>query len=352
MPRVVAGERGDAQELALARWLGSATSKGRGSFWSGADGWRLGDTSRMRRPLTYYVDPSSYNELSHQPGRPDIVARLVRAREAGQAFTYMGRYVLHEIALTLQGRNRDKAPAMMRLVRDLCVQGRLIRDTPELLRREVAKLANRTVNAEALEEPSTVASVRMTRAVNYLASGVPASSDVQRWVDRLASEQRRRQDEWSGAWRQWIAVRSQIQPQVADLTAADYINGLRKQGDLWKNIAGLLRSELLRTVSARELARRIDETRCVRAFVYYFSAAFYHQVLRGDHAIRSGDVFDYQHGLAAGAFDVFVCSDRRAREYAAPGCRARQHVMTPEQLVALLDSGRFHLSPALRWKAH
>jgi hypothetical protein len=55
----------------------------------------------------YYLDSSVYNELSHQNGRPDAVARLRQARLDRQAYTYMARYILHELVLTYTSRNRD-----------------------------------------------------------------------------------------------------------------------------------------------------------------------------------------------------------------------------------------------------
>lgn len=51
-----------------------------------------------RRPITYYLDPSAYNELSHQPGRPDLVDKMRRSRLRGHVVTYAGRYILRREA--------------------------------------------------------------------------------------------------------------------------------------------------------------------------------------------------------------------------------------------------------------
>ena len=53
-------------------------------------------TAEKDRALTYYVDSSVWNQLSHQPepGRPECVARLKRARDENQAQTYLSRHLM------------------------------------------------------------------------------------------------------------------------------------------------------------------------------------------------------------------------------------------------------------------
>jgi hypothetical protein len=284
----------------------------------------------------YYLDSSVYNELSHQNGRPDAVARLRQAKLDRKAYTYMSRYVLHELVLTYTSRNRDKLPGLMRIVREVAVPGRLVKDTPELLEPDIRRLVDRSVGTDILEPRDTEATRNLATVVAKLAADEPLPPEGRAWVDRLAREQQRRKDEWAKVWSAWRSAVTEEERRKTPKTLGEYLFKVSQNGGLQGNVEPLIPKAVRGLITPAELTRRLDETESFRSLVYYVTAAFYYQVLTGRHDPKPGDAFDHQHGIAAGCFDFFVSKDERSREYARSGCRGNQQVMTLDEFLAFL----------------
>src|SRR5689334_18333872 len=98
-------------------------------------------TAERGRPTSYYLDTSVWNELSHQPepGRPEYVARLKRARDEGQAQTFLGRHLFQELISTFD-RYPKEGRRLIRVVQAIALPNWVVKDSPILKEQDVLHL--------------------------------------------------------------------------------------------------------------------------------------------------------------------------------------------------------------------
>ncbi len=288
------------------------------------------------RALTYYVDTSVWNQLTHQPepGLPEFVARLKRARDEGQAHTYLSRHLVQELVAAFV-RKPDIGRRLFKTVQAIVLRGCLVKDSPVLKEQDVRHLVDPSVSTDPLEPRGCLDVQKMTYAVDVFAQDGPLDP---KW-EGFCAQQRQKAYEYKtqylDPWRQLV----EEDRKKFDMDSIPEDHTLdRFLGDSNSTETKLAMVELWTPKSLKslmplpELARRLDETVSFRGMLFYLTSFYFWKVLKNE-PLDHGDGFDAHHGLMAANFDVFVCKDANSRKYAEAGCRNGQRVVTLEEFV-------------------
>jgi hypothetical protein len=187
-------------------------------------------------PITYYLDSSVYNQLAHQPGRPDAVERLKQARDGGKACTYMSRYLLHELVVTYKLRPNNGIK-LIKAVQDIAVPGRVMKDTPFFFEQDIKHLVDPSVNTDFLEPSDSKASINCKKLVAKLASGEPLHDAAMGWIEKQSGEQQRLKDQWRATWSALAEVGKSFNRKAMPKTVEDFFRHTLATNDMRKNVS-------------------------------------------------------------------------------------------------------------------
>lgn len=284
------------------------------------------------RALTYYTDTSVWNQLVHQPGHPEYVARLKRARDEGTAQTYVSRHLLQELIGTFVKRPEIGA-RLMKAVQDIALRGWCVKDTPILNRQDVMHLIDPSVKRDFLEEMGSLDSRKMAHAIDELAKVGPLD---RQWADFCSLQLQKQQDyktRYMEAWEEFVdEQRQRFDPTRIPPTFEAFMGDTRSTEIKEAMVHLWSPQDLKKLIPNVDLAKRLNETVSFRGMLFYLSSVFYWKVLRKD-ALHPGDAFDAHHETMAANFDLFICRDEMARKYATSWCRNGQRVATLEEFV-------------------
>jgi hypothetical protein len=285
------------------------------------------------RAITYYLDTSVYNQLVHQPGYPKYIDRLKRARDEGTAYTFVSRYLLQELAVTSHG-NRDIGHRLMKVVQDIALRGRLVKDTPVLTHEDVHRLVDPSVDKDFLEPLGCENARKVSYLIDEFAQDRPLDGQWKHFCELQREKQRKYRSEWKALWK---AVRTEDRAKFGGdkipRTFKQFMGKKKRRAEALLGMVRLWTPKSLRNVlPLEELARRIEETTSYRGMLYYITSAYFWKILKNDK-LDKGDAFDAHHGLIAANFDVFVCKDVKARKYAGAWCRNGQRVLTLREFI-------------------
>jgi hypothetical protein len=287
------------------------------------------------KALLYHLDTSGYNELVHQPGRLSFIDRLKRARDEGQAYTFLSRDLLQELVVTYN-TDADLGNRFIRTVQSIALRGRLLKDAPELFRQEVNRLVNEKEFTDYLEPLGWQDATKLANLVDEFSEDKPLHPMAQDFVKLQRKKQQDVKDQWRAAWSTFLQSRYNYKKAQIPKTFSEFIARIRAEDGMETLVEMWTPKSLKGVIPAAELARRLDETVSFRAMVYHVSSAFFHKILKTQDGLHGGDYFDARHSVAAANVDVFVCNDEDAGKYASSWCRNGQRVMTLSDFVASL----------------
>jgi hypothetical protein len=293
------------------------------------------------RPLTAYIDTSSWNELSHQPepGRPECVARLKRARDEGKVQTFLSRHLFQEIIATFD-RYPDKGRRLTRVVQAVARPNWVIKDSPILKQDDVRHLLDPSVSNDPLEPHGSPAAVNMWTGIDELSRNAPLSQKVKDYILHWKQGAYDYKKKYLTPWEE-IVTDHRAQHNLDKLPEhpgfAEFLGDPSRIEVKEALVSCWLPDDIRKLIPLPELARRLDETVSIRGMLFYMWCYYYWKVVRKE-PLEKGDGYDAHHGLIAANFDVFVCGDANARKYATPGCRNGQKVMTLDEFISSLGA--------------
>ena len=288
------------------------------------------------RSLTYYADTSIWNQLAHQPepGRPEWVARLKRARDEGQAQTYLSRYLIQELVGAFV-RFPEIGRRLLKTVQTIVLPGWLVKDSPDLYEQDVLHLVDPSVNVDFLEPYWCLNAQKMAHAVDVLAQDGPLDSEWTAFCDRWRQNAWNIKKKWTEEWEKYVAAERKHFDMAnipETFTLADFMVDPRGTSAMLAMVTRWTPPELKKVMPLEDLARRLDETASLRGMLYYMTSLFFWKVLKKEE-LEHGDAFDAHHGLMAANCDVYVCNDEKSRKFARAWCRNGQRVASLEEFI-------------------
>lgn len=288
-------------------------------------------------PLTYYLDTSVWNQLVHnpKPGRPECIARLKRARDEGQAHTYVTRHLLQELVCAFKG-NPALGKQLMKTVQQIVLRACLVKDTPVLTAMDVGYLVDSTNDRDYLEPRDSKDALKLAYSIDRLAD---QSYDQQAkdFCELQLKKLRCSKAQWLCAWRRYVKEeRAKFDPTKTIPEKFEDFLGDNSGGEAMLSMVTMWTPKNLRALlPLEELGRRLEETTSYRGMMYQLTSHYFHKILKKDK-LHGGDAYDAHHAVAAANFEVFVCRDKNARKYAAPWCRNGQRILTLDEFITVL----------------
>jgi len=294
-------------------------------------------TTKTGKPLTYYLDTSVWNQLVHnpKPGRPECIARLKRARDEGQAQTYVTRHLLQELMCAFKG-NPALGQQLMKTVQEIVLRACLVKDTPDLTAQDVRHLVDPSKDRDFLEPRDSKNALKLAFTIDRLADGL-YDQEAKDNCELQYDKQRCKKAEWLCAWWRFVkAERAKFDPTKTIPEKFEDFLGDNSGGQAMLSMVTMWTPKDLKALlPLDELARRVEETTSFRGMMYQLTSHYFHKILKKDK-LDGGDAFDAHHAVAAANFDVFVCRDYNARKYAAPWRRNAQRILTLEEFIKVL----------------
>lgn len=287
------------------------------------------------RAVLYHLDTSAYNELVHQPGRLDYIDRLKRARDEGQAYTFMSRDLLQELVVTYNC-DADLGNRFIRTVQGIVSRGRLFKEPPELFRQEIHRLLDDTVTKDYLEPLGCTDASKLANLVDEFSEDRPLHQMAQDFVKLQLKKQKDNKDQWKLSWSSLLKSRYNFKKGQIPKTFPEFMQRLKAEDNLQGLVEMWTPTNLKGVMPSADLARRLEETVSFRAMVYHITSALFYKIIKTQDGLHGGDYFDSRHSIVAANLDVFVCKDEEARKYASSWCRNGQRVETLDEFISNL----------------
>src|SRR5579862_3946944 len=214
------------------------------------------------RAITYYLDTSIWNQLVHQPkpGRPDCIARLKRARDEGQAYTFVTRQLLQELVCAFNG-NPVLGRQLMETMREIVLRACLVKDTPALTAQDVHYLVAPSNGRDFLEHRNSEDALKLAHAIDRLADA-PFDQQAKDFCALQLKKLRSTKAEWLCRWRTFLKEeRAKLDPKkTVPTTFADWLGDAGSYKTMLAMVTMWTPKNLRSVMPLEELALRIEET--------------------------------------------------------------------------------------------